>query len=415
VRAEALATFGTTEFLLGRPAAHHMAEADRLQDLGTTQAAGEATVYTSARANHGLQLIWAGELDAARQVLQKELTEYEKQGLYLIRDEVLAYLGELECRAGNWTLAARYADEAHEIDVESGRVSGEGHTSFNVALVAAHLGDVEIARSKAEEGLRVSLANEDPFYANCCRAVLGFLELSLSNPRGALDHLLPVVDYLRTMGSAEPGVIPCVPDAIECLVSVGDLDAAEVLLQEHAGKSRSSDRPWAVVTVGRCRGMLQAARGDASAGLHTLEGAVKEHEGVTQPFELGRTLVVMGEVARRAKRKAAARQHLEEARSTFETLGARLWSAKADAELARVGGSAGSGELTPTERRIADLVVEGMTNREIADALFISVRTVEANLSRIFHKRSVRSRAGLVRSMLDTPAEAGAQRTNRET
>lgn len=414
-RAEALATFGMTRFLIGQPAEAIMSEADRLQDLETTQEGFEATVYTSARTSHGLQLLWAGELDAAREILQQELHAYERRGRYLVRDEVLGYLAELECRAGNWDVAATYAEEALEIDVESGRVTGEGHTLFNVALVAAHQGDVEAARSRAAEGLRISVANEDPFYTSCNHAVLGFLELSLSNPSGALEHLLPVVEYLRTMGSAEPGIIPCVPDAIEGLVAVGQADAAEALLEEHQEKGGRLHRPWALVTARRCRGLLQAARGDASAGLETLEHAVKEHEQVRQPFELGRTLLVRGEVARRAKRKVLARESLEEARSIFDLLGARLWSAKSRAELARVGGAPGGGKLTATERRIVDLVVEGMTNRQIADALFISVKTVEANLSRVFHKLGVRSRAQLIGSIVSAGLKPESPGSDRET
>ncbi|HEU4356572.1 MAG TPA: AAA family ATPase [Actinomycetota bacterium] len=414
-RAEALATFGMTQFLIGQRAETIMSEADRLQDLEMTRRGLEATVYTSARTNHGLQLLWAGELDAAREILQRELNAYEQRGRYLVRDEVLGYLAELECRAGNWALAARYAEEALEIDVESGRISGEGHTLFNTALVAAHQGDVGLARSRAEEGLRISVANEDPFYTSCNRGVLGFLELSASNPSGALEHLLPVVAYLREMGSPEPGIIPRVPDAIEGLVAVGEIDQAETLLEEHHERGRRPDRPWALVTAMRCQGLLQAARGDAPVGLETLERAVEEHERVGQPFELARTLLVRGEVARRAKRKVLARESLEGARSIFDRLGARLWSEKSRAELARVGGTPGGGKLTATERRIADLVVEGMTNRQIADALFISVKTVEANLSRVFHKLGVRSRAQLIASIVSAGQELETSGSDPET
>jgi DNA-binding CsgD family transcriptional regulator len=264
---------------------------------------------------------------------------------------------------------------------------------------------VEDARSDANEGLLASVANQDPFYANCNRAVLGFLELSLSNPSGAMEHLRPVVEYLEAMEAAEPCVIPCVPDAVECLVAAGDLDAAERLVEDHERKGRDRGRPWAVATAERGRGLLLAARGDAAAGLEALERSVKVHRSVPQPFELGRTLLVRGEVARRAKQKALARESLEHAGAVFDGLGAPLWSAKAGVELARVGGPAGGGDLTPTERRIANLVVAGRTNREIADDLFISVKTVEANLTRVFLKMGVRSRAQLIGSMM---AEAGS-------
>ena len=116
-----------------------------------------------------------------------------------------------------------------------------------------------------------------------------------------------------------------------------------------------------------------------------------------QPFELARTLLVRGEVERRAKQKRAARSTLEQALAIFQQLGAPLWAQRARDDLARVVGAVppSSTELTPTEQRIARLVGEGMKNREVADALFISVKTVEANLSRIFHKLGVRSRTEL--------------------
>ena len=131
-----------------------------------------------------------------------------------------------------------------------------------------------------------------------------------------------------------------------------------------------------------------------------------EHRRVPQPFELARTLLVKGEVERRAKQKRAARSTLEEALGLFLALGAPLWARRARDDLARVGGSIlPSGELTPTEHRIAQLVGQGKKNREVAEALFISVKTVEANLSRIFHKLGVRSRTELTRQIAATRQE----------
>ena len=250
IRAESLSTFAMVEFLLGRPAQDLMNEAVRLEDLAMPEAPGsQATVFTASRTCHGLQLLWAGELDAAREVLHQELAEYESLGRFVVRDELLTYLAEVECRAGNWDVAARHAQEAYEIDDESGWVLGLGHMLFPRALVAALKGDVDMARSDAEEGLRQSLRNQDMLDASCNRAVLGFLELSLSNPGAAMERLEPVLAFLDEMGSPEPGMIPCVPDAIEALV---------------------------------------------------------EHRRVPQPFELARTLLGKGEVERRARQKRAA-------------------------------------------------------------------------------------------------------------
>jgi DNA-binding CsgD family transcriptional regulator len=304
---------------------------------------------------------------------------------------------------GNWDTAARHAKEAYEIDVESGRVLGQGHMLFPRALVAALRGDVDAARRDAEEGLRRCLRNEDTLDASCNRAVLGFLELSLSNSSAAMERLEPVLAFLEELRSPEPCVIPCVPDAIEALVSLGRLDEAEALLERLERQGRTLDRPWATATAGRGRGLLTAARGDLAAARSALEQALVEHRRVPQPFELARTLLVKGEVERRAKQKRAARSALEQALGTFQALGARLWALRARDDLARVGGPVPpSGELTPTEQRIAQLVGEGRKNREVADALFISVKTVEANLSRIFHKLGVRSRTELSRRIAAT-------------
>jgi DNA-binding CsgD family transcriptional regulator len=426
IRAESLSTFAMVEFLMGRPAQDLMAEAVRLEDLAAKE--DQTTVFTASRTCHGLQLLWAGELDAAREVLQQELTEYERLGRYVVRDELLCYLAEVECRAGNWEVAARHAQEAYDIDVESGRVLGQGHMLFPRALgqghmlfpralVAALTGDVDAARSDAEEGLRRCLLNEDILDATCHRAVLGFLELSLANPTAAMERLQPVLAFLDEMGSPEPGIIPVVPDAIEALVSLGRLDEAETLLDRLERQGRALDRPWAVATAGRGRGLLSAARGDLSTARAALEQALVEHRRVPQPFELARTLLVQGEVERRAKQKRAARSTLEQALGLFQALGAPLWAQRARDDLARVGSGAmpPSSELTPTEQRIAQLVGEGKKNREVAEALFISVKTVEANLSRIFHKLGVRSRTELTRRIATTHGEQTTERVSPDS
>jgi hypothetical protein len=246
IRGDSLSTFAMVEFLLRRPAQDPMAEAVQLEDLAMREVpGGQTTVFTAARTCHGLQLLWAGELDAAREVLHQELTVYERLGRYVVRDELLCYLAEVECRAGNWAVAARHAQEAHDIDVESGRVLGQGHMLFPRALVAALTGDVDAARWDAEEGLRQCLRNEDILDATCHRAVLGFLELSLSNPTAAMERLEPVLAFLDELGSSEPGVIPCPPDAIEALVSLGRLEEAEALLDRLERQGRTLDRPWA--------------------------------------------------------------------------------------------------------------------------------------------------------------------------
>jgi DNA-binding CsgD family transcriptional regulator len=404
IQAESLSTFGMVEFLLGRSAQEHMVEAVKLEALAIQERPdGPTGIFTASRTCHGLQLLWAGELDAAREVLHRELTEYERLGRYVVRGELLTYLAEVECRAGDWTAAAGHAQEAYDIDVEAGWLLGLGHLLFPRALVAAHTGQVQAARADAQEGLRQSLRNEDLLDASCNRAVLGFLELSLSHPTEAMEQLEPVLAFLDELGSPEPGIIPCLPDAIEALILLGRLDEAESLLLRLERQGRTLDRPWAIATAGRGRGLLTAARGDLPEARSVLEQALMVHRRVPRPFELARTLLAKGEVERRAKQKRAARSTLEQALGLFVAVGAPLWAQRARDDLARVGGAMPlPGGLTPTEQRIAQLVAEGKKNREVAEALFISVKTVEANLSRIFHKLGVRSRTELTRRIATT-------------
>jgi DNA-binding CsgD family transcriptional regulator len=207
------------------------------------------------------------------------------------------------------------------------------------------------------------------------------------------------------MGVLEPAYFRIVPDEVEALVALGRLDEAETLLAPFEEAGRTLDRAWTLATGVRCRALVLAARGDLSASSAAADEAVRMHDRLPLPFELGRTLLVRGTVERRAKRKREARDTLTKASEIFDGLGAALWADRARAELARIGGRAPSSlELTPTEDRVAVLVAAGSTNREVADALFISIHTVEANLKRIYRKLGVRSRTELASKFQSDPS-----------
>ncbi len=236
------------------------------------------------------------------------------------------------------------------------------------------------------------------------RSVLGLIELSQGNFERTHAHLGPVAEAMAAMEVAEPGVVRFWANEIEALIGLGELDSARVTLDWLEDRGRTLDRPWALATGARCRGLLEAARGDLGAADRALERALKEHQRLPMPFELGRTLLVQGTIRRRARQKRAARESLHQAFEIFEHLRAPLWADRAKAELRRIGlrPPAPSG-LTPSEERVAELVAAGHTNREVADALFISVKTVDSNLSRIYRKLGVRSRTELARKL---PAKA---------
>jgi DNA-binding NarL/FixJ family response regulator len=146
--------------------------------------------------------------------------------------------------------------------------------------------------------------------------------------------------------------------------------------------------------------MLQAARGDVTAAITSVELALAEHQRLPMPFERARTQLLSGQLQRRQRRRDAASAALREARDTFEQLGATVWAERAKTELARGVSARGRAPgLTATEERVAELAVSGMTNRDIAAAIFVSPKTVEVNLSRIYRKLSIRSRAELYQAL----------------
>ena len=306
------------------------------------------------------------------------------------------HLAELECWAGNLDAAREHARESMSAAQQTGMAFYQSMAYFAMGLVDAHLGRAAEAELAAQEGLRLSESAGEVLSMVLNLSVLGFLELSRGHHAEAHRHLAKAVEIKETMGVEEPAYFRIVPDEIEALVALGSLDEADALLAPFEKKGKQLDRAWAVATAARCRALLSAARGDLPAALSAADEAVREHARLPLPFELGRTLLVKGAVQRRAKRKREARETLEQALDTFERLGAPLWADKATAELARIGGRALAPlALTPTEGRVAELVAAGSTNREVADTLFVSVHTVEANLKRIYRKLGIRSRTEL--------------------
>jgi DNA-binding NarL/FixJ family response regulator len=148
----------------------------------------------------------------------------------------------------------------------------------------------------------------------------------------------------------------------------------------------------------RSRGLLLAAQGDQVASLASLEQALANHERHQLPFERARTLLALGAAQRRAKQWKLARQTLMLALGLFEQLGAPLWAQKSRAGLERLGGRPkGKGVLTATEQRVAELVSEGRSNKEVAAALSVAVHTVELHVSHVYAKLGLRSRVELAR------------------
>ena len=349
----------------------------------------------------GLQLSVVGELAEARELLIAERERARARGYLDHEDFALLLLAQLEVRAGRWQLAEGYARQALEATLGTERWNSEAAAQWICALVDAHLGRVESARAHAEAGRGQAEELGDLAFATMCSHVLGFVALSLSDAEAAVRHLAPLRANEERLNIREPAMFCIGPDLAEALVLAGDLEAAREVQAELEARGRKLGRTWAIATGLRCRGLIAAAEGRPDEALAALTEAVALHAEVPQPFDRARTLLVLGTAQRRAKQRAEARVSLEAALAVFEELGAALWAERARAEIARLGGrrSRDSDELTETERRIAELAAGGRSNREIAGELFVSERTVEANLTRAYRKLGVRSRTELARRL----------------
>ncbi len=388
----ALGALGHAVALLGRDAEPTMRRATAItEDVSPGEAAHPASI-------RGQQLLWHGRVDEARRLVKEADSAYTEAGLELMRYDSLPILSEIEATAGDWHDAAIHADEGYDIIVDAGLHEIRDQVLYPRARVAALVGRVDDARRDANEGLSLATTHGNRWAEVQHRSVLGFVAMSTGDPAEAERMLAPAERLMSASGIAEPGAFPFIPDLAEALVELGRLDRAKQVVDRLHEQGLALDRALALATSARCRALIAAGLGDQPSALLELERAFAEHERVAIPFESARTRLINGQILRRMKRKREARESLEDARSQFRGLGARLWETRADAALARIGGrSASPTELSETERRIADVVSLGLTNKEAADRLFMSVKTVESNLRRVYRKLGVRSRTELAR------------------
>jgi len=308
----------------------------------------------------------------------------------------LVRLAEIECWTGDWPEADRLAAEAVTLADRTDSTAYLGSCLYARALVDAHLGRLESAQQAGE---RILATFEASVQAALGEWVLGFVALSRADAAGADAHYTRAQEIVDALGQREPARFRFQPDQVEAVVALGDLPRARALLDALDARGAVFPRPWLLATAARGRALLAAAGGDLAAAQAAGEEALRHHAELAMPFERARTLVVQGGILRRLKQKRAARTLLEEAVAIFERLGAPVWSATARAELARTATRRAAVGLTPTERRIAELAAAGFANPEIAARVFVSRKTVEANLARAYRKLGIASRAQLARAL----------------
>jgi DNA-binding CsgD family transcriptional regulator len=339
-------------------------------------------------------LMWSAETDRARAMLESQHREWSE------RDElrsayVLWHLSWVELRAGRWTLAGEYAQRSREVCAQY-EIEWPPHF-FLIALVAAHRGEIERARDAAERG--GALADRQGALLAGLVAVPGLLDFWSGDAPAAAASFAAAEQTADARGWREPNMRWWRADYVEALLELGRMDDALRVLDVWEADAARVGREWVLAQVARCRGLLAAAKADVEQAQALLEEAVAKHEAVGDPFGRARALLALGLVKRRARQKRAAREAIEAALAEFAELGAVSWAARARAELGRVGGRTRIEGLTPAERRVADLVAGGQTNREVAATLFLGERTVASHLTHIYAKLGVRSRTELARRL----------------
>lgn len=318
----------------------------------------------------------------------------------MFRAVALVHLSHTECLAGNLRLAHEHALSASRITEELEVPRPRLLADTALARIEAALGDAAEAHALCER-LDTSVAGGAGFEIDL-EGILGLLELSAGNHAAADERLRNALARFEVARFAEPGQFRFHADAAEAAVAVGDLERAERICQVLERHGERAGRRWSLATGARVRALVVAAKGELEEALAATEEALRWHVELPMPLEHGRTLLVKGVIERRLRRRRLAKASFEQALEIFADMGARLWEVRARTELGRLGLRRAAGDdLTESERRVAELTAGGLTRREVAAQLFVSPKTVDATLARVYRKLGVRSRAELGAHMVE--------------
>jgi len=311
----------------------------------------------------------------------------------------LPRLAMLQFAAGQWHAALGSATEGLELAEVTGRLTELPASHAVLAMVAAGYGRVDQCRASAAAALEGARRATSPLVAAQAHRALGLLELGLARPREAQQHLEQVAAFARGTGMVESPLVSWLPDLVEARVRAGDRESAAAALDELVDVVASSGWSRVRAAAERCQGLL--ASDPEEAEVH-LERAVSTAVAAASPFDQARSLLCLGQLHRRQRRRGAARGPLAAALAVFEYLGAESWAEQVRVELTASGveterSGADLSALSPQELCVAQAAAEGLTNQQTAMRLFLSVRTVEFHLSNTYRKLGVSRRAQLVR------------------
>jgi DNA-binding CsgD family transcriptional regulator len=365
----------------------HGASKELLDEVAGLEAAAPARRVNSLVWSHWMD---DAETTRARYELQVDLARQEGDELGVA--ELAEFSAMLDFRAGNWDIAEQALEEACRRLAEL-EIRGPFTASFaDRSVIDAHRGRIERARSTLLEILDGDVP-QDTFWIAVCLSALGAVEFAAGD-LGAADRAWTEMRRCAlSVGWLEFPEDRSEPDHIEALLSLGEGDRARELLAHLEWRGRTIPRPWIDATLPRARALVAAADGRLDDALAMIEAAPDID---AFPFERARLQILRGRLERRAGRKLVARRSFEEALRVLVVLGAVPWVERVHEEVRRLGLRHGDRhELTAMERRIAELTATGLTNRQVAAAAFVSRKTVEANLARVYGKLGITSRAEL--------------------
>ena len=344
------------------------------------------------RAYLGMTLAFAERIEAASETLDELIDECEQSAPGALTYPLISRAW-LRRTTGAWEGAQADGQRAVRLARQLGRANDECWGLSILTWIAAAQGrlDDEALAHQLELSDRLEL----PYQMMCVHACRGHHALAAGAADAAAEHLALALAIKRECGIADATTHPVISaDLAEALARCGRGDEAVAAASALHAEALRSGRESALAVAERA---VAVAGDDAEAHFAR---ASELHAGAVDPFAAARTAMAWGDALRRSGRRVESRELLEEARTGFERLGATLWEEQAASALARSGKvlrreATQRDELTPAELEVASLVSEGKRNKEIAGALWMSEKTVEAHLSRIYRKLGVRNRAEL--------------------
>jgi DNA-binding CsgD family transcriptional regulator len=379
---------------------HLLAEAERTADRSTG-------LDPLARVTIAMVKTWAEQFDSANVELKACVRDSRVGGAHGLLSYALATRSDLSFRMGRWP--SSYADALESLlwGDELHQPGASVYGAYTALRIEAARGQRNVCLDRIARIRSAEILNDFQTQHTYLPAGAGLAALTVGDLDEAVDELGQAWAAAQRIGLVHPSVVPFGGDLAEAHARRGNQEAAAEVAAWLEGLATMTNLAYPAASAARCRGLLAK---DPEEATEHFRLALRALERAPMPFEVARTLLAYGEMLRRHRRPGAARTPLLEAQNLFRGLGAYTWAVRCTTELAAAGvaparsASSGTGIelLTPQELQVAREIAAGRSNPEAAEALFLSRKTVEAHLTRVYRKLGVRSRTELTRVLVES-------------